>query len=209
MLMNDLMALDRRSMIQRMLALAGATAAAGFSPAALAKAATRPKPYFSPAHFALVGALADTIIPRTDTPGAIDAGVPATFDALVANWASADRRYQFSSALSAIDALARDKKGMSFAQLPAADRLAVLTPHDVDALRVVPHPDDGRAMSMMRGPAYANPGYAKLKELLVLLFYISETALTHELAYEHAPGEWLPSIPVTPDTRPNGGTGLF
>jgi gluconate 2-dehydrogenase gamma chain len=42
-----------------------------------------------------------------------------------------------------------------------------------------------------------------------VLYYYSEPALTHELAYEHSPGEWLPSIPVTPETRPWGGAGLI
>ncbi|WP_294135335.1 gluconate 2-dehydrogenase subunit 3 family protein [Sphingobium sp.] len=207
--MNDLLSLDRRSLIQQMLALAGAGAAVGFSPAALAKAAARAKPYLSPTHFALVTAVADTIIPRTDTPGAIDAGVPATFDALIANWASPDRRQQLSQALSEIDALAHEKKGMGFAQLSATERLALLTPYDVEALQVVPSPAGGRGLSMMRGPTFANPGYGKLKELIVILYYISETGLTHELTYDHTPGEWLPSIPVTPDTRPTGGAGLF
>lgn len=207
--MNDLLSLDRRSLIQQMLALAGAGAAVGFSPAALAKAAARAKPYLSPTHYALVTAVADTILPRTDTPGAIDAGVPATFDALIANWASPDRCHQLSYTLGAIDALAREKKGIGFAQLSATERLALLTPYDVEALQVARPVSDGRTASLMRGPTFVNPGYGKLKELIVILYYISEAALTHELTYDQTPGEWLPSVPVTPDTRPTGGAGLF
>ena len=36
---------------------------------------------------------------------------------------------------------------------------------------------------------------------------LSEPGMTQELAYEHAPGAWQPSIPVTPETRPAGGLG--
>src|SRR6266536_1478398 len=37
----------------------------------------------SPAHMALVRAIADTIIPRTDTPSATDVGVPKFVDVIV------------------------------------------------------------------------------------------------------------------------------
>lgn len=207
--MNELPTLDRRSLIQRMLLLAGASAIGGFTPAALAKAAERAAPYLSKPLFTLLGAVADTIVPRTDTPGAIDAGVPATFDALLVHWASPERRYELTSALTAIDRLAREKTGKGFTELPSAERLALQAPYDVDALRVVPRAPGARPASMMQGPVYANPGYGKLKELIVVLYYISESALTHELTYEHTPGVWLPSIPVTPETRATGGAGLF
>jgi hypothetical protein len=54
-------------------------------------------------------------------------------------------------------------------------------------------------------PRVTDPGYNRVKELIVVLYYISEVALTQELTYEHAPGEWQPSIPVTPATRQSGG----
>ena len=63
--------------------------------------------------------------------------------------------------------------------------------------------------SLAEGPRVADPGYGKLKELIVVLYYYSEPALTKELTYEHAPGEWQPSIPLTPETRAAGGFGLF
>lgn len=208
--MNELLPLDRRSLIQRMLLLAGASAVGGFTPAALAKAAAQTKRYFSPPLFAALSALADTIVPRTDTPGAIDAGIPATFDALIADWASPERRIQITNALTAIDTYAREKRGKGFADLSSADRLALLIPYDADALRPAPRTaTTTNTLALLSGPGFVNPGYGKLKELIVVLYYISEPALTHELVYEHTPGVWLPSIPVTPDTRPTGGAGLF
>jgi hypothetical protein len=208
--MSDMLQMDRRTLLERVLLLAGGTAAAGFSGSALAKAAAGPRIYLDPAVFNLLSAVADTIVPRTDTPGAIDARVPAKFDALLANWASGERRYELSQALLKIDALARDKAGKAFAELTPEQRKEVLTGHDIEALKPVP---DTRKLSgmlaMMAGPSLADPGYAKLKELIVLLYYYSEEALTTELAYEHAPGGWTPSIKVTAETRPMGGMGMF
>ncbi|WP_054107336.1 gluconate 2-dehydrogenase subunit 3 family protein [Novosphingobium sp. AAP83] len=207
--MKNPMLIDRRTLIERALMLVGAGAAAGtFSASALASAAARTKPYLDSATFALLTAVADTIVPRTDTAGAIDAKVPATIDALLVNWASGERRYQLSQALVEIDGLAHTAHGKGFAQLSATERLALLKSHDEAALKVGAVQAPRSIKNIMAGPAFANPGYGKLKELIVLLYYISEPALTQELSYIHAPGEWQPSIPVTSETRPAAG-GMF
>lgn len=207
--MSEPFSMDRRGLLQRALVLAGATAVTGFSPAALAKAAAEGQPFFDKADFALVSAVADTIVPTTDTPGAITAGVPKTLDALLSNWASPARRIEIAQALAAIDKLGVDAGVKGFAALTPEKRKELLVAHDAAALKQLPKPKTGGARAMMAGPAYVDPGYGKLKELIVTLYYYSETALTTELPYEHAPGEWKPSIPVTPETRNPGGLGLF
>ena len=61
------------------------------------------------------------------------------------------------------------------------------------------------AMASLMGPAVADPGYAKLKELIVVLYYYSEPALTqrtHATSMRRAPGNHR--SPITPDTRPCG-----
>ena len=210
--MSDMMMMERRAMMTRMLSLLGAASTVTLSAPALAKAAakSKAKPYLDAPTFALVSAVADTIVPRTDTPGAIDARVPAKFDALMSGWASGERRYELSQALARIDAAARQKAQKGFAQLTPAERRELLVAHDIAALKAVP---DTRKLSgmvaMMAGPSVADPAYAKLKELIVILYYYSQEALTSELVYEHVPGGWTPSIKVTPETRATGGLGMF
>ena len=46
-----------------------------------------------------------------------------------------------------------------------------------------------------------NPAYARFKNLVFALYYLSEPGATQELRYEHTPGAWEPSIAVTSDTR--------
>jgi gluconate 2-dehydrogenase gamma chain len=86
-------AVDRRALLRSAILLVGGSVA-GLPTIALAEAgeATR---FFSPAQFAVLSELVETIIPRTDTPGAKDAGVPEAMDALMINWASAERQEQF------------------------------------------------------------------------------------------------------------------
>lgn len=204
--MTDILAMNRRVLLERTLMLVGAAAVEGFSVTALAKAAAGPRRYLDAPAFAQLSAIADTIVPRTDTAGALDAGVPANFDALLTNWASATRRYELSHALASIDKAARDAEGTGFVELSPERRKAVLIAYEVEALKVVPRRGGGTSIAaLMGGPAFADPGYGKLKDLVVTLYYLSEPALTQELSYVHAPGEWKPSIPVTPDTRPAAG----
>ena len=57
----------------------------------------------TPAQLALVGELAETILPRTDTPGALDAGVPAFIDRMLATWDTAEERDRFIRGLGEIE----------------------------------------------------------------------------------------------------------
>lgn len=211
--------MDRRELLGRAFALIGASV---LPSGAWAAAGEQPRYELEPARFELLSAFADTIIPATDTPGALAAKVPERFDALLAAWATPERKAEIVGALDAIDVLAKARFQRGFAGLAPKERDSVLGPHDLAALKpgappaTVVDPQVGRAKQepvqptgyAEKGrPRYADPAYARLKEFVVVLFYLSETALTHDLAYQHDPGAWEPSIPVTPATRPWGGIG--
>jgi hypothetical protein len=165
------------------------TLAAVFGAAALPPetfgAAGKPR-LLNAAQTALVTAVADTLIPRTDTPGAVAAKVPATFDALLRDWASPAHRSGMLAALGDIDAAARNDAGKTFAALSPARRKSVLSAYDA---------------THFAGDAT----YRRLKTALVTLYYLSKPGATVELRYEHVPGAWEASIPLTPQTRSWGG----
>jgi glucoside 3-dehydrogenase (cytochrome c) hitch-hiker subunit len=66
----------------------------------------RPAEGLTDAQLALVGAIADTILPRTDTPSATDVGVPAFVNVVVGENYSAEERAAFIAGLDALDATA-------------------------------------------------------------------------------------------------------
>ena len=224
------LSLDRRALLQRAFMIAGVAVMPGGAEAfaAAAKSETR---LLDQNRFALLTSVADTILPKTDTPGAVDVGVPGLVDSLLRNWASPEHRADIIAALDAIDAGAKQSKGKAFAQLTPAERHEFLAAHDVAALKPPPKepasnplakaptvgdPKTGKlkqtpppSVTNRYGPRVTSPGYAKLKELIVILYYFSEPALTQELVYEHAPGQWRPSLPVTPETRAFGGAAFM
>ena len=166
-------ALDRRALLRSAVLLVGGTLASGVAvPARAAGAAAR---FFTPEELRIVAEFAEIVIPRTDTPGARDAGVPEALDALMANWASEARKAEFRALVARIAAAGVVPSG-------APPRLDLA--RDFDAAQL---PSD--------------PVYRRFKELVLLLYYGSELGATRELRYEHTPGQWEPSIAITPDTR--------
>jgi hypothetical protein len=206
-IMDTNYAMDRRGLLGRMALLLGTAA---LPVEALAAPAAKAKRFLKPAQLKLLSAVADTIIPQTDTPGALAAKVPARLDALLANWASAETRTNIIGALARIDAAAKAQKGKGFAKLSAADRAAVLKPYDEAALKKVPPPPGAPAVNFFFTPTYvADPGYHRIKDLTIDLYYFSEIAASTELTYNHVPGAFQPSVKLTPASRPHLGTGPF
>ena len=237
---------DRRTLFKHALWLIGASAV---PKGALAAAVQQPG--LEAARFALLSATADTIIPRTETPGAMDVGVPKLFDEMLRKWASSERRATIIASLDRIGTLKIPGSETPFVKLTAEQRYALLEAHDkaaltpagapaeavgpLDSAHAILDPHYGRPKqdavptqppgvpvaqartqkkkptsldALLAGPQVADMGYAKLKELVIVLYYFSEPALTQELRYEHAPGQWVPSIPIIAETRAWGGVGV-
>jgi hypothetical protein len=173
--------LDRRIFMRSAILAIGAAGATFPGWTAIEASARGKAKFFAAPQFAVLDAVAETIMPRTDTPGARDALVPARFDALMLHWASAKTKADLTRVLDEIEVAARQKDPAGIAKLPPAQQLEVVAAYD----RV----------------KMADPAYKKFKGLIFSLYYISEPGATQELRYEHVPGAWEPSIAVTPDTR--------
>lgn len=196
------MLVDRRGLLAQALMLAGAGAAAAAC-TALVPLPAAAQDRVAPRQMAVLCAVADLMLPRTDTPSALDVGVPALFEALLVNWAGPQTRAVLLGVLDAIDGLAGP--GAGFAALPVDEQMRLLVVHDTAALSPV---DGPRANPF--GPApVADPAYQRFKQLVLTLYYYSQPGATQELGYVHVPGRWRPSVPVTDTIRPMGGPGMF
>ncbi len=193
--------MDRRALLQRALLLVGATVATGgcsFLPS--------DEPFeLNEGQMAVLAAMADTIMPETDTPGAIQVGVPARLAEMLNTWASPETREEFVRVLGDIEGLSG--AGGSFVDASAEDRHEMLVAHDMAAMQPGEEMEDRFFGRLAAAPVDA--AYGRLKDLILTLYYTSEEAMTQELVYTLVPGRWDPSIPVTPDTRPWGGVSLL
>ncbi len=173
--------IDRRSFVRNAILAIGVAGTAFPGLDGLVAASRGSALFFDSRRLAILDALAETIMPRTDTPGARDTAVPARIDALMKSWASPQTRLDFARVLDEVDAAARGHDPRGLAALPAARQLEVVAAYDNAKMR--------------------DAGYAKFKALVFALYYLSEAGATQELRYEHVPGAWEPSITVTAATR--------
>ena len=136
-------------------------------------------PVLSAEQFALLEQVSETMIPATDTPGAIGAGVPEFIRGMLAQWGSAATRTDIANVLEAIEQQAWSRFGMAFLEMPPERRLAVVK--EFDAARIGAH--DG--------------AYRKFKWLVLIGYYHSEVGATHELRFELVPGAWRACLPLS------------
>ncbi len=191
--------MDRRGLMARVLLLIGAsvTASACQTMDAIAPVAVGTPGRLTATQMATLTAAADAIIPETDTPGAVAAGVPERFEGLLVNWASPQTRAALETVLAQIDGLSGD--GRHFAALTPEDRHRLLAAHDAAAMQPSERTE---TVFISSRQVPMDPAYGRFKDLIVSLYFMSQAALTHELVYQHVPGRWEPSTPVTATTRP-------
>jgi hypothetical protein len=173
----DRFVIDRRALMAGAIALVGG-AVVGFPAKLLARAPGAQARFFTPAQYAVLEAVVDILIPRTDTPGARDARVAAFIDGMMTRWASPEHKLQYAGLIDDIDH-------------QAGGLIALAAPARVEAVRAY----DAAAF------AADNEAYRKFKELVLTAYYWSEPGATRELRYELAPGVWEPRVPMTPTTR--------
>jgi hypothetical protein len=133
----------------------------------------------SPAAGAQVAALADAIIPDTDTPGARAAGVHVFIDLLLAECVPADERKAFVDGLAALDASCRQAHGASLEAVTAAQRTALL----------------------QRAETEKNPFVQTLKSLTVLGYGSSRIGASQALAWDAVPGRYRGCVDLAPGQR--------
>jgi hypothetical protein len=171
--------LNRRALLLGAAVLLGGAAALSRltrkAPGVIATAA----PAMSAEQFALLEQITEVMIPTTDTPGAIAAGVPAFIRQMLGDWASAASRAQIAGVLEGVEKHAWAKFGASFVELPPERRFEVVRGFDED--RASRH----------------DPAYGKFKYLVLAGYYLSEIGATQELRYELIPGAWRPCVPFS------------
>jgi hypothetical protein len=142
----------------------------------------------TPAQATLVSAIADRIIPRTDTPGAADVGVPAFIDLLYGQFMTDAERKMLSDGLTAVEAAAKSAPGASFATL-AADRQDAL-------LRSIARAEEGREQGFFR----------LIRSATVLGYFTSEQVGRNVLHYDPVPGRYDGCVPIEQVGRRNWTT---
>ena len=182
--------MNRRGALASLLAISasGALAACGSAEEVAADASNtdvlryaRGVKFFSDEEMAKMSAMADTIIPTTDTPGAVAAGVPDTLQGLASEWGDDAYRKYWREGVAKLSGDLDAMAGEDFAALPAAARERVLGQHDAKVF----------------GGEAEDQFYKDFKRTVATAYYMSEPGATEELAYEAVPGQWIGVAPLS------------
>lgn len=143
--------------------------------------------------YRFVGLVSDIVLPRTDTPGAVDVGVDQFIDTLLADYFSESNRQSFLVELAGFIDHAASSMGKPFLDASSEEQHRFVESTDAD---VFPPPDQEQTIQYSDvdepvGPEI-KPMYWQLKELVIAGYYTSEIGATQELhlrSYEAYKGD--------------------
>lgn len=132
----------------------------------------------------MVAVLAELIIPKTDTPGAIEAGVPAFIEMMVQDWYKDGERKIFFDGLAGLNTFCETNYKKRFIACSAEQQTAALKNAETQAKSYKAPMSLG---FLSKDVDENTPFFTKLKELTVLGYFTSEVGSKTELAYDPMP----------------------
>jgi gluconate 2-dehydrogenase gamma chain len=130
----------------------------------------------------LLAAVAEGIIPTTDTPGAVAAQVPEFLALLYSEWMLEDERAQFRQQLQFIDDSAQKRYHAVFAACNVEQQSTLLEHWDADRMGAQPL---GQARY-----------FTRLRSLVLVGYYTSEIGQSTELKVQYGGGANHPGGPI-------------
>lgn len=130
----------------------------------------------------LIAALAETIIPRTDSPGAIDAGVESFIIMMIKECSDVNTQNRFLTGLNELKDYTLTKFGNTFINLKVTERESVLGYFENERMKM--QGIFGKVQNRVFGKSF----FTLLKELTVQGYCTSEPGATLGLAYIEIPG---------------------
>jgi hypothetical protein len=184
--------MDRREALKRTAWMMGgilsAPAIAGVLKGCAAKPTVDWKPeFFTGDQAVLVTQISEIIIPKTNTPGAKEVGVPGFIDKMLKDVYSEEDQKRFMDGMTAFNAGAEKEHGDPFIELSAEDQQSFVKKIHDEAV------NDEK--SDRKPPK--RPFILMMKELTMLGFFTSEVGATQVLQYVAVPGAYKGCIPLS------------
>lgn len=180
--------LNRRDTL-RGLALTVGIGTTGWAERALASAAPAPALTWTPTALTsdqarLLDVVAELIIPKTDTPGAREAGVPQFIDRALANYYEKDQADRLRAGLTRMDADAQAAHGAAFIALTPQQQVDLLTAYEREGVA-----------AKAQTPSQSH-FFLALEDMVTVGYFTSEPGATVALQYDPVPGAYHGCVPL-------------
>jgi len=126
--------------------------------------------------------MANIIIPRTDTPGALDVAVDEFIDLMLKDNFEDEDKTRFTNGLMALNQYCEESFGSSFALCNAENKMATVKKLDSESAT---WSGEGKP-----------PFFRTVKELVLLGYFTSEEGLKRNLSYRPVPGSQEGCVPL-------------
>ncbi len=186
--------MNRRTAIKRIFILGGASAISylGFRSYNIYKT---PDLKILDKHKDLIAHLAETIIPKTQSPGAMEAGVGNFIDHMVKNAANTQTQNNFLEGLEDLVDWTQQQFNKSFMFCSQQEKIAVLTHFEEKGKS--PGGFIGKVEAKLLGDSF----FSTLKKFTVIGYCTSMEGVTNGLAYDYIPGKFRSIIKLEPGQK--------
>jgi len=146
-------------------------------------------------HQSMIADLAEVIIPRTDTPGAKDAGVGSFVTRMVKEQCDRKTQNNFIDGLKDVESYTSDHYSKRFSDLTLSQQQEIVTRFQQKGK---PYPGlVGKVEHKFLGKSF----FTTLKEATVIGYCTSKAGATQQLAYDYIPGSYNGCMPVAPNQK--------
>ena len=150
------------------------------------------KQFFTNAEAECISALVDTILPRTETPGALDVNVDVFLDRIFAQTYDEAGQAKVRADIFAFNSKCKKIHGAIYSKLSDNDQVNVLQKEELDS---------GKYSQGVWGKAVGEQQpigfYRSIKSMAIWAYCTSEKIGKEVLSYDPIPGEYLGCIPLS------------
>lgn len=142
----------------------------------------------------LLSALTELIIPKTDTPGAIEAGVPSFIDSMLDQCLDSEAQNLFTEGLTKLQQVSLEEHNSEFLKLDDNIQSDLLKTVAAEENEIIPQNAFG---------SYGRPRtfFKQLKQLTLLGYFSSEMGATQALEYVQVPGSYQGCTTLKPGQK--------
>jgi len=148
----------------------------------------------------------DLIIPETDTPGALAAGVPDFVEMMLVDYYYEDERNRVIEGLDELERRSQERHRVSFIDADEEEQTAILSDLEREGLAVMTAAGSNPLGGFIGGPATPPPAFFQsLRELVAVGFTTSEVAATTVFDFSPVHRGYEGRVPLTDSMRPTTG----
>ena len=191
--------MERRELLKIIATFTGAAMIGGDLLLSGCKSDVAEAPSFSESTMSLLNEIGETIIPKTDTPGAKDANVAEVMKTVVTDCYTPESQAEFMKGIENIDKESKKRFSKKFMELSVKQREELLTGLEEEAKKYNDEQnkkDDPRREKLKKEDkeydfvSAPRHYYTMMKQLTLLAFFSSEAGMTKALRYLPIPGKY-------------------